>query len=178
MSANDKALAGQGEFHDSIKPSKPMMTHGHQIGQKVGNDAFPEFHAKTYPPGSAPKESTFYPNPISEIPGQANNDMMDPSSRTSPLDMPGATSKSVYNEAPIGRPVEGQGDIDRRRAERGGLDGVSRNPGKMDFSADSREKGLRANLSEGTDFRSKGISATERIPVSASEVASDKHERH
>lgn len=33
----------------------------------------PEFHAKTLPPGTAPKESTFKPNPVNEIPGQANN---------------------------------------------------------------------------------------------------------
>ncbi|KAK4170534.1 hypothetical protein QBC43DRAFT_197465 [Cladorrhinum sp. PSN259] len=175
MSANAEALAGQGEFHASIPRSKPMMEHGHQLGQKIGKDAIPEFHAQTFPPGTAPKESTFYPNPTSEIPGQANNDMMDPSSKTSPLDMPGATSKSVYNDSPIGRPVEGQGDMDRRRPEKGPLEGVNRNPAKMDFLGDSKERGLRTDSSEGTDFRSKGISATERIPVTSEAVASERH---
>lgn len=49
------------------------------------------------------------PNPISEIPGQALNPNMNSSLRTGPLDMPGSTTKSIYNKEDLmsGRPIEG-----------------------------------------------------------------------
>jgi len=49
------------------------------------------------------------PNPISEIPGQALNPNIDPTLRTGPLDMPGSTTKSLYNKENVlgGRPSEG-----------------------------------------------------------------------
>lgn len=196
--ANTEALAGQGEFHASIQPSKPMTTHGvsrhfvilnclistanfpsqHQLGQKVGNDAVPEFHAQTYPAGTAPKESSFHPNPTSEIPGQGNNDLMDQSSKTSPLDMPGATSKDVYNESPIGRPVKGQGDIDRRRAELGGLEGLGHHPRSMEKRVGESVGESRTDLPQGVggNVRSKGIPAEERLPESAERVAAEKNQ--
>ena len=79
----------------------------HQVGQQVGNDAAPEFHAKVLPAGSAPAENTFKPNPVNEVPGQADNtEAMNrshgkESTYSDPMDMPGAaTSKSVHT--PIG----------------------------------------------------------------------------
>ena len=74
----------------------------HQVGQQVGNDAVPEFHAKTLPAGSAPASNTFQPNPENEVPGQADNaEAMNrshgkESTYSDPLDMPGATSGSVH----------------------------------------------------------------------------------
>ena len=38
----------------------------------VGNDKVPEFEAQTLPPGSAPADRTFRPNPVGEVPPQAN----------------------------------------------------------------------------------------------------------
>ena len=40
----------------------------HQPGQLVGNDTVPEFNAKTLPPGTAPKQNTFQPNPVDDAP--------------------------------------------------------------------------------------------------------------
>merc|ERR1712000_718625 len=69
----DTMNSAQGEFHSRVKPSEPLTTKGHAPGVKVGNDAVPEFHAETHPPGTAPKENTFQRNPVNEVPGQAQN---------------------------------------------------------------------------------------------------------
>ncbi|KAK5074951.1 hypothetical protein LTS08_005472 [Lithohypha guttulata] len=100
----------QGEFQPTKPRSEPMEKGGHQPGQLVGNDAAPEFSAKTLPPGTAPKESTFKPNPVNEIPGQANNPDVesapDMSGASKALDMPGATSADVHTG--LGHPGQGQ----------------------------------------------------------------------
>merc|ERR1711975_48400 len=58
--------SAQGEFSSHVKPSEPLTTKGHAPGVKVGNDAAPEFSAETYPPGTAPSDRTFKPNPVDE----------------------------------------------------------------------------------------------------------------
>ena len=70
----------------------------------MGNDAAPEFSAQVLPAGSAPKSSTFQPNPVNEVPGQANNP--DATSTTGALDMPGSTSADVHTG--LGHPGQGQ----------------------------------------------------------------------
>ncbi|KAK4206544.1 hypothetical protein QBC37DRAFT_300594 [Rhypophila decipiens] len=114
MSANPNSVANQGEFHDSV-PGTGRQPHGESISRtmarEIGTEEHPVFHAKSFPPGTAPKKDSFSPNPISEIPGQALNQNMDPSLRTDPLSMPGSTSKSIYNAEDSttgGRPIEGQ----------------------------------------------------------------------
>ncbi|GJC85536.1 hypothetical protein ColLi_08374 [Colletotrichum liriopes] len=96
MSVNrnvDSVNNKQGEFHPSVPRSEPLTTKGHAPGTKVGNDAYPEFHAQAYPAGTAPKENTFQPN-VQETPGQALN----PEARTytAANDFPGATSADVH----------------------------------------------------------------------------------
>jgi len=82
------------------------------MGQKVSPaDYAPEFHAKTLPPGSAPAANTFKPNPVNEIPGQADNDLVNrqhgkEETKTGALDMPGATSADVHKG--LGHPGQGQ----------------------------------------------------------------------
>ncbi|KAK0656205.1 hypothetical protein B0T16DRAFT_318336 [Cercophora newfieldiana] len=182
MSVYPDSVAGQGEFHDSIKPSKPLTHKGHQIGQPVGHEAIPEFHARTYPPGSAPKEHTFYPNPQSEVPGQALNDNMDPSLRTGALDIPGATSQSVYDTSPFSRPMQGESSSEMRSniTGRSGLEGVGASTSDRTVEGMVRQKG--ADLPEGIErgVRSKveksegGYEAQQRTPASAGEVASER----
>ena len=101
---------------------------------------------------------------------------MDQSAKTSALDMPGATSKQVHNACPIGRPVEGQGDIDRRRPELGGLEGLGHHPKSMDKRVgDSYGEGrMDVPLGVGSNVRSKGIPAEERLPESAERVAAER----
>ncbi|KAK0730133.1 hypothetical protein B0H67DRAFT_548146 [Lasiosphaeris hirsuta] len=102
MSKNRNSVGSQGEFHNRIIPSEPTTSKG------VGNDRLPGFRAQTFPPGTAPNEHTFIPNPMSEIPGQALNPNMVPSLRTGALDMPGATSQTVYKDSYNVGPMEGQ----------------------------------------------------------------------
>ncbi|KAM0450577.1 hypothetical protein ACHAO4_006559 [Trichoderma viride] len=71
-----------GEFHARKPASKPMMKGGHQAGIKVGNDRIPESHVELHPPGTAPAEASFRPNPYSDVPTQAKNADIDPSSRS------------------------------------------------------------------------------------------------
>jgi len=181
MSANPDSVVGQGEFHDSIKPSKPLTHKGHQIGQQVGHEAIPEFHAQTYPPGSAPKEHTFNPNPESSVPGQALNDNMDPSMRSGALDMPGATSKSVYDKSTFSRPMEGQTsrEVRSNRAGRHGLEGVGASTPDETIEGVVRAKGADLPEGIGRGVKAKmeksegGYEAQQRIPASADEVASE-----
>ncbi|KAK4454699.1 hypothetical protein QBC34DRAFT_139425 [Podospora aff. communis PSN243] len=180
MSANPNSVTGQGEFHDSIKPSKPMTTKGHRIGQPIGNEAVPEFHAQTYPPGTAPKDHTFYPNPISEIPGQALNPNMDPSLRTGGLDIPGATSQSVYNQSAYARPMEGQTSSELRdnRTGRHGLERVGASTEPMVAEDTVRRKGqdipseleraVKAKMAEG-EYKSH-----QEVSSSAGKIASER----
>ena len=60
----------------------------------VGNDAVPEFHAETHPPGTAPASNTFHPQGVPEVPGGAGENVM-----------PGATSADVHQG--IGHPGQG-----------------------------------------------------------------------
>ena len=88
------------------------MSLQHQPGKLVGNDAAPEFSAKTLPPGSAPADRTFQPNPVSETPGQANNpDVLrshgkESAQTTASSTLTGATSGDVYQG--MGKPLQGQ----------------------------------------------------------------------
>ncbi|KAK3322831.1 hypothetical protein B0H66DRAFT_555319 [Apodospora peruviana] len=188
MSANPNSVANQGEFHDSVPPSHSHTHKGHQIGQMVGKNAIPEYHAHTFPPGTAPKENTYYPNPVSEIPGQAANPNMDPSSRTDALDIPGATSQSVYNNSAFARPMQGQTNREmhgahgtgRRKAERSGLEGVGAST--REGTIEGKVRGIGADLPEGIErgVRSRmekdegGYEAQQRIPASAEEVSSGR----
>ncbi|MCJ1247108.1 hypothetical protein MMC30_004319 [Trapelia coarctata] len=135
MSANPDSTINQGEFRSHVPPSEPLTTRGHKPGTKVGNDAAPTFTAKTLPPGSAPADRTFAPNPTSETPSQANNPDVLPSEDKESTYTPasatliGATSEDVHTG--LGKPMQGQthGDEKGRLGKRdtgreGGLAGV------------------------------------------------------
>ncbi|KAK4690479.1 hypothetical protein P7C71_g6319, partial [Lecanoromycetidae sp. Uapishka_2] len=102
-SRNADASSGQpGQIGSHIERDEPMTTSGHKPGVLVGNDAAPEFHAQTLPPGSAPKDRTFAPNPVNETPGQAlnnDNDRMhgkESTKTTASSTLGGATSGDVH----------------------------------------------------------------------------------
>jgi len=112
-SRNADAVSNQtGEFSSRIERDEPQTTHGHKPGVLVGNDAVPTFSAQTLPPGTAPSDRTFAPNPTSETPGQANNDASlasddKESTYTSATDtLGGATSGDVHTG--FGHPGQGQ----------------------------------------------------------------------
>ncbi|KAK3311075.1 uncharacterized protein B0T15DRAFT_60626 [Chaetomium strumarium] len=185
MSANPDSVVNQGQFHSSVPPAQPLTTSGHQLGQQVGNEAVPEFRAKTFPPGTAPKESTYKPNPIHETPGQAMNPDVDESGRTGALDMPGATSGEVHSQSTFARPMEGQTGKElndskmhagKRKKERSGLEGVGATATTSDETVEGRARALGADLPEGVErgIRGKGPGAEETNPASAAEVAAEK----
>ncbi|PTB44909.1 hypothetical protein M441DRAFT_158208 [Trichoderma asperellum CBS 433.97] len=180
-----------GEFHARRPPSEPMMKGGHQPGIKVGNDRLPESHLEIHPPGTAPAEASFRPNPISEVPGQANNPEVDLSARSDPLDFPGATSKDVNwgygrpEEGLEGREVASQVPGKKhtgtkmhehgRKKEGAGLGAVAANANASD---PVREHGW--DLPEGVEKGTKGKGssdwpgAEEREAVKADEVAAER----
>ena len=116
--ANVDALQGQqqsgasGEFHSKVGRDEPMQTSGvclpprtlsrqpvltvrqHKPGLNVGNDAVPEFSAETLPAGTAPKSSTFKPNPVDSVPptqqSRDNSSIEGDAEQASALDFPGA----------------------------------------------------------------------------------------
>jgi len=69
-STNPDSLDNQDQFHAKIVPSqRDHVGAWHKPGSEQGNNAVPEFHAETYPPGTAPKETTFRPDGTYETPG-------------------------------------------------------------------------------------------------------------
>jgi hypothetical protein len=155
----------------------------------------PEFRAKTYPPGTAPKEDSYQPNPIHEVPGQALNPdaTAETGGRTGALDMPGATSGEVYSQSTFARPMQGQTGREahsqmpgrkgepkmhagKRKKERSGLEGVGATASTSDETVEGRARALGADLPEGVErgVRGTGPAAEEMIPASAAEVAAEK----
>lgn len=95
----------------------------HQLGSKATEtDKAPEFHAQTLKPGTAPSGSSYQPNPINEVPGQANNEDSlrghgKESTYTKPVDTyPGATSQDVHTNNTFSRPMIGQTSNERKHA--------------------------------------------------------------
>lgn len=144
----------------------------------------PEFSAKTLPPGTAPKESTFKPNPINEVPGQANNpdvDGSDAPGSTGALDMPGATSADVHTG--YGHPGQGQTTSELRNEgqhhnKRQGLGNVGQAEGGSGLHGDESAEAKRlqsdhvgGNLNE-REFNASLKGAEDREPVQAEQVAS------
>ena len=119
-----------------------------------GNDDAPEFSAKTLPPGTAPKESTFQPNPTSEIPGQAFNDNVDRSHgkegvRTDPLStLPGATSADVHTG--LGHPGQGQTSTELRHE---GKHTSKKAPSGFEGVGASGGSGLQGPNTTSTEFK-------------------------
>ncbi|KAI0018032.1 hypothetical protein F4780DRAFT_558182 [Xylariomycetidae sp. FL0641] len=175
MSANrnTESMAAQAgtEFSNRVPPSEPLTTKGHKPGVMVGNEAVPEFHAETHPPGTAPREDTYQPNPETEFSAQANNTQTDASAT-----LGGATSADVHTG--LGKPMQGQTSQELHghphKKERAGLEGTGASAG-----VDSvRQKG--ADLPEGVSKGMRGKAdpdypgAEDRVPAGAEEVASER----
>jgi len=187
ISFNPEGVSNQGEFAPTRPRNEPLTTKGHAVGELVGNDAKPEFHAQTLPAGTAPKENTFKPNPISETPGQANNTLNDrshgkESTAVSASDtLGGATSKDTY--AGLGKPMQGdQADPEGSsgKKDKQGLTGVGASGHMADLGgADGRvDQEQRALDRESGDLAGKKASksdygAEERPAVTSEELASE-----
>ncbi|KAK4550459.1 hypothetical protein LTR36_000038 [Oleoguttula mirabilis] len=179
---NQQPGGGSGEFHAKVGRDEPMQTSGHKPGVNVGNDAVPEFSAKTLPPGSAPAESTFKPNPTDTAPPtqQSRDDNENDAPQASALDFPGSTSGDVNTG--MGKPIQGQTSSELRH------DGQShnKNPGSgLDgLKSGAQGKTVDEHLPENAHLRAAdnddavigrgtvgGAPAQERVPESANTVA-------
>lgn len=174
-STNPNSLDNQGEFHARAHPGRRHSgEHWHKPGNEQGKEAIPEFHAETYPPGTAPKESTFQPHNTYETPIHAG-----------PVDFPGATSGDVHEAhgAMEGRPLQGQTSRElhgahagKRKKERSGLEGVGATgkeqptvEGKVRKGAFDEEEAARGQRGK-SGAGEGGLAwegAEERVPTSA-----------
>ena len=151
----------------------------HKPGVLVGNDAAPEFHAKTLPPGTAPKSNTFTPNSTSETPGQADNDNVlrshgkESTQTTASSTLGGATSADVHTG--YGHPGQGQTSNELRHDNRGGglagvgASGASAGNMGVDERLQGGQRGLEkegGNVSggKGGTGQEKGTAAEDRLP--------------
>ena len=216
MSANPDSVTNQGQFHSSVPPAEPrtrsgvstvlpsppsslelprQLTHAlpgkqHQLGQQVGNEALPEFRAKTFPPGSAPEKDSYHASPIHATPGQTEDS--DPSTKTSSMDpYPGSTSQSVHNANEYGKPLQGQTNRElhgvhpgKRKKERSGLEGVGANdPHAETVENNVREKvadkdypverGIRGQTENTGEGGYNALGAENSVPESAESVAAE-----
>lgn len=150
----------------------------------TGNDAVPEFSAKTLPPGSAPAQHTFKPNPTDTAPPtQQYRDNNEPDApQASAMDFPGATSGDVNKG--MGKPIQGQTSSElhhdgqhHNKNPGTGLDGIkSGAQGKTVDAHDPMHADQRAiDKDEAVIGRGNvgGPAAEERIPESANTVASE-----
>ncbi|KAM3065643.1 hypothetical protein ACMFMG_011352 [Clarireedia jacksonii] len=172
----DSVSSNTGEFHARKPGAEPMTTKDHKPGVLTGNDAVPEFHAKTLPAGSAPSDRTFQPDPSAEYPNQENAVGTASAQDT----IQGATSADVHTG--IGKPVNGmtsreiRGDGHKGKREKNGLAGVGADP------TDSfRERALDIDFPAGTKGKSGAnrgeeiVGAEERVPESAESVAAERN---
>ncbi|EXJ80964.1 hypothetical protein A1O3_07252 [Capronia epimyces CBS 606.96] len=175
----DSATNAQGEFTPHKPRSEPLETGGHQVGVKsTPADFAPEFSAQTLPAGSAPPASTYTPNPVSEVPGQANNDDVLRSHgkegvRTDPLStLPGATSADVHQG--LGHPGQGQTSTEirhegqhTRKKQTSGLEGVGATAGGGLLSEGDHPRGPLP------EHNATLAGAESKQPVSAVELAAE-----
>lgn len=141
------------------------MNSGHFLTrpQRAPGDAYPQFHAETYPPGTAPAEHSFEPNPDLEDQPGAHAAASDT--------LVGSTSADV--DRGMGHPVSGMTSAEmhgRGKKERSGLAGVG---------ADPRDPIRERRLDEDDQVRERNaIAAEDRWPVPAEEVGAERtHDR-
>lgn len=164
----------------------------HQLGTRVRpNDFVPEFHAKTYPPGTAPEKDTHTPNPVYSLPGQANNpDMLRGHGKQSThvsasSTLRGATSRDVHRG--LGKPQctgqasdEVRHDGEHKRKHKGqGLEGVgaSGHPQQPDERARWEQRGVEREGARGGQHADKGTLGAEDIePQKADRLSAEWHD--
>jgi hypothetical protein len=98
------------EFHACRPRDEPVTIKDHAPGVKSSPyDYAPEFAAKTHPPSTAPRQDTHKPYPETGVSGQALDSDSDAFTSASDT-LSGATSQSVYNDADMSKPLQGQED--------------------------------------------------------------------
>jgi hypothetical protein len=159
----------------------------HKPGVNVGNDAVPEFNAKTIPAGTAPKDATFRPNPVDTVPptlqSRDKSEIEADAEQAPANDFPGATSASVNTG--LGKPMGGQTSSELRH------DGQhhNKNPGSGLTGVASGAPAFKTVDAHNPDFADQraldkdeatigrgnvgGPAAEERVPETADRVAAE-----
>ncbi|KAF2259350.1 hypothetical protein CC78DRAFT_586083 [Lojkania enalia] len=176
-SKNADAVANQdGQFGSRVPGSEPLESSGHKPGVLASEkDRAPEFHAQTLPPGTAPSEATYEPNP------DLNNQRMYQAASTT---IGGATTADVHTG--LGHPGQDQTSAELRHdGQRGGSKqgtGVSRfgeqgnDPNDIKYLERDPTHAAQRNLGEvpsGQRGTTGGPAAEERFPEGAETVASE-----
>ncbi|EED22373.1 conserved hypothetical protein [Talaromyces stipitatus ATCC 10500] len=178
--------------HQPFHPNHPREDFTAEKWHKPGvlaseTDKADEFHAQTLPPGTAPAGSSYQPNPINEVPGQANNDDVlrahgKERTYTNPLTTyPGATSKDVDNS--FGKPAMSQTSNEQRHAgaehhrkhHGAGLEGVGANAEpqqdrqKVDPRYNPGQRALDREEAVPGTRGGRGIAGAEELPPQTAE---------
>ncbi|PYH94862.1 hypothetical protein BO71DRAFT_324491 [Aspergillus ellipticus CBS 707.79] len=176
----------QGQFKPAAEGTGPIEGRGHQPGRKVAPADFaPEFHAKSYPPGTAPASSSFRPNPVGEVGSQALNPNVERAHgkervKTSAGDtLMGATSKDVYTG--LGHPGSGMTSQELhhdgqsgRKGQSAGLEQVGGfQTGKYERQL-PHQRGLERDEARPGQRGDKGaLAAEDRLPEPADTAAAE-----
>jgi len=183
---NTEALAnmnngGSGEFRARIERDEPLTTHGHKPGVLVGNDAAPEFHAKTLPAGSAPASRTFKPDTDNEVPPDGTDaDAAQPNAADTII---GATSADVHTG--LGHPGAGQSSAEihhdgqsHRKNPGQSLEGTGATAGQSGINAHdpafADQRALNKDNAKVDGRDAGGAPAQDRLPESAETVAAER----
>ncbi|KAF2203460.1 hypothetical protein GQ43DRAFT_438782 [Delitschia confertaspora ATCC 74209] len=165
-----------GGFHPSVKGSEPLEKGGHQMGVHASPaDRAPEFHAQTLPPGTAPKGSTFQPNP------DLNNQGMHSSAADT---LHGADSQDVHTG--LGHPGQGMTSTEIRhdgshggKKQGQGLVGLTtvgndtKDTNKGRDPAFANQRALDKDYPTGVRGDTGGPMAQDQIPETADTVAAE-----
>lgn len=170
--------------------SRKSNTHNlqHQLATKnAPADFAPDFHAKTYPPGTAPEDSSYTARMEDKTGGQANNPDVERShgkestKTTAESTLRGATSKDVHRG--LGHPGVGQTNNEiRHNGEHGrkhqanGLEGVGTYRQDRVERNLADQRGIDREGVHGGEHGDKGILAAENIAPEPAEKAHYKYQ--
>ncbi|KAL1958429.1 hypothetical protein VTO42DRAFT_4530 [Malbranchea cinnamomea] len=186
-----------GQFKPSGPKAEPPPDHGkHAPATKVNSeDNMPTFSARTVPPGTAPQENLFQPNPTETVPSQALNEQPGPgietTQTTASSTLGGATSQDVHKG--MGKPVIGQTSAELRHEGQAhrkhpgtGLEGVGasetgtrgvdarRLESERDEDVALHAKRVDPSQKGPPNIQDKGVPAEAQQPTSAESVASER----
>ena len=118
-----------------------QISQHEKLRTNTGNDSKPEFHAQKLDAGSAPKDKTYQPNPISETPGQTYPSSSKETWTYADATLNGSSSKDIYNMPNMGKPLQGQTHADKQKHGQHGY-GIQGRPVAMGETSEKETMGF------------------------------------
>jgi hypothetical protein len=176
--ASAQELRAQNKVRPPLHHLTSLNNAQHHPGVHVGNDAAPEFHAKTLPPGTAPKEHTFQPNVTAQtdVPGASHPQTGKETYVSAQDTIGGATSADVHTG--LGKPIQGQTSGEDELDKKGQQTGD--NLGNLHHRDPFKEKGVDVDHEKGgkvvgeKEDRATMKDALDREPETAESVAAER----